>query len=189
LIAVWCVAGSFVVLLSCSRATLLPDADAEYCVDSNTGFTVIAALDWSIELIAMALTIYGFSLNSNPWKYITYLAWMVPVRLPNIIFSVMHMRFYSKFMDERQPAINIIPTFLWAIVLLTYNLISAILPLLRSITLEFNSQGVILPSYGSRVEAATPPFKTNTSIRSSEGLSTSGRSTHSQESQQPIIPK
>ncbi|KAJ6191842.1 hypothetical protein J3E72DRAFT_408872 [Bipolaris maydis] len=34
LITAWCIASSFVVLLSCSRATLLPNAGAEYCVDS-----------------------------------------------------------------------------------------------------------------------------------------------------------
>ncbi|KAJ6192098.1 hypothetical protein J3E72DRAFT_273757 [Bipolaris maydis] len=178
---------SFVVLLSCSRATLLPNAGAEYCVDSTTGFRVIAALEWFLELIAMALPIYGFYLTPNPWKYIKTLIWMVLVRVPNIVLSVVHILFYSKFMNERQSAIDIVPTFIWAIILLTYNLISATLPSLMKLTKIFGTQGVAVGNFDSQREAAGTNSETNHSLANLGEHRAYPPSTCSRQSEQHLI--
>ncbi|XP_014555117.1 hypothetical protein COCVIDRAFT_103243 [Bipolaris victoriae FI3] len=65
-------------------------------------------------------------------------------RIPNVVFSLIYLIAYSKFVNERQTAIQIVPTVVWQSTLLCYSLISATTPTLKGFTQGFKTTGLSL---------------------------------------------
>ena len=69
----------------------------------------------------------------------------------NIVFAIIHLITYSKFINNHQPAINIVSTVAWQSVLLSYNLISATSPMLKGFTEGFMTAGTSLGYVQERI--------------------------------------
>ncbi|KAI8935586.1 hypothetical protein NX059_008152 [Plenodomus lindquistii] len=92
----------------------------------------------------MVLPMVGLqdSLTSTKRKVTVMLAFST--RSPNMVFAIMHLTAYSRFIISNQSAISIVLTAAWQSVLLSYNLMSATSPLLKGFTEGFTTAGTSL---------------------------------------------
>lgn len=60
------------------------------------------------------------------------------------MFAVRHFFAYSRFVEDRLPALGIVPTVVWQSILLSFSLMSATTPLLKGFTQGFMTAGIAL---------------------------------------------
>jgi hypothetical protein len=125
----------------------------------------VAAGDVLTELIIILLPIIGFYDTLMPVKRRVTVILAFSTRIPyvqepppwdmrkqtltpqssrNIIISVIYLISYSRFINNRQPAISVVPTVAWQNALLSFNLMSATIPSLKGFTQGFMTAGVSL---------------------------------------------
>ncbi|EMD66206.1 hypothetical protein COCSADRAFT_353321 [Bipolaris sorokiniana ND90Pr] len=86
-------------------------------------------------------------------------------RILNVVFSLIHMIAYSKFVNERQTAIPIVPTVVWQSTLLCYSLISTTTPTLKGFSQGFKTTGLSLEYARDPVTGEISGARTSIALR------------------------
>ncbi|EUC46624.1 hypothetical protein COCMIDRAFT_35735 [Bipolaris oryzae ATCC 44560] len=141
-LAIWGISGVISVPLGCKIESIIPKSGFNHCVHSIPWIQALTIIDIITELFTVLTPLLGLYRNKMHVedKAVVMVAFFT--RIPNVVFSLIHMIAYSKFVKERQTAIQVVPTVVWQSTLLCYSLISATTPTLKGFTQGFKTTGL-----------------------------------------------
>ncbi|OCK78851.1 hypothetical protein K432DRAFT_383549 [Lepidopterella palustris CBS 459.81] len=138
-IAVWGLASILVVTVGCSTTHYLPPTQGATCSGYLTRWEIVIALDVATELIFVFLPIYlvwdlqmAFDLKAR--VFIAFL-----FRLPVAAFALTFLLKFNNSLTSTNPGVAIASALTWQQAELSYSLISATIPCLKSFIQSFDT--------------------------------------------------
>ncbi|KAF2844128.1 hypothetical protein T440DRAFT_484418 [Plenodomus tracheiphilus IPT5] len=144
LVAVWGLLSVLAVSVGCSPDTVIPKTGDDHCSSLVPWLKAVVVVDVVTEMVIILLPMIGFYGTLMPVRRRATVMLAFSTRLPNIVFSLLYLIAYSKFINHQEPAIDIVATAAWQNLLLSYNLMSATIPSLKGFTQGFMTAGLSL---------------------------------------------
>ncbi|KAF5849431.1 hypothetical protein GGP41_006348 [Bipolaris sorokiniana] len=155
-LAVWAIVGVISVPLGCAVERVIPKSGI------NHSLTII---DIITEFFTALIPILGLYRNKMHVEDKAMVMVAFCTRILNVVFSLIHMIAYSKFVNERQTAIPIVPTVVWQSTLLCYSLISTTTPTLKGFSQGFKTTGLSLEYARDPVTGEISGARTSIALR------------------------
>ncbi|QPC65801.1 hypothetical protein HYE67_008032 [Fusarium culmorum] len=134
----WGVTSSVSFLINCNPGSVLTVENLEQCPHQTSRWLSIASLDIVTELLTLALIVQlVWSVNighSRKWQVVAAFSF----RLPLIGLSGVHVAYANKFPLSDEPQFAVTKALLWQQIMVSWSLLSATSPNLRSFMSSFN---------------------------------------------------
>ncbi|UZP32314.1 hypothetical protein NXS19_000130 [Fusarium pseudograminearum] len=134
----WGVASSVSFLINCNPSSVLTVENLEQCPHQTSRWLSIASLDIVTELLTLALIVQlVWSVNighSRKWQVVAAFSF----RLPLIGLSGVHVAYANKFPLSDEPQFAVTKALLWQQIMVSWSLLSATSPNLKSFMSSFN---------------------------------------------------
>lgn len=136
--AIWGIASSVSFLVNCNPSSVLTVHNLERCPHQRGRWLSIASLDMTTELLTLALIVQlVWSVNighSRKWQVVAAFSF----RLPLIGLAAVHVACANKYPLADEPLFAVTKTLMWQQIMVSWSLLSATSPNLKSFMSSFN---------------------------------------------------
>jgi hypothetical protein len=148
----WAVASIILVTVGCSSSTYIPPRGDDSCVGLAVRWDVVVALDVFTEFVMIVLPIYflwslQMSMNLKARVVIAF-----AFRLPVAAFAMVFARLFTTVHKSPNPGVAVATAISWQQIQLSYSLISATIPCLKSFIKSFDT------NFGHGDGSSTPAY-------------------------------
>ncbi|CEI63703.1 unnamed protein product [Fusarium venenatum] len=136
--AIWGVSSSLSFLTNCDPGSVLTVHNLDRCPHQRGRWLSIASLDIVTELLTLALIVQlVWSVNighSRKWQVVAAFSF----RLPLIALTAVHVAYANKYPLADEPQFAVTKTLMWQQIMVSWSLLSATSPNLKSFMSSFN---------------------------------------------------
>lgn len=150
--AAWAVTSIILVTAGCSSSTYIPPTSGNSCAGLAVRWDVVVALDVFTEFVMIVLPIYFLWSLQMAWNLKARVVIAFAFRLPVAAFAMVFARLFTTVHRSSNPGVAVATALSWQQIQLSYSLISATIPCLKSFIKSFdtnfgNGEGSSTPAY------------------------------------------